>query len=425
MRFSLTSLSCAVVALSSALSSQALPTVAERAYDQGEWVQHDKRAQLQPHVGNRAYKTTRGVNLGGWFVLEAWMMPSFFTPDLTNAGAIDQWTYMTAVNNNTRALQLLQQHWSTWINETDFMAISAAGLNTVRIPVGHWTFSGSNLEPYLVGAELPYLKQAILWASKYSIDVILDLHTAPNSQNGFDNSGHQGPTNFGTVTPSDNAARVYSALQSMVTTFVNDKTYGGIVKGIEILNEPACYTLGQTYMTQVHQTGECILLRVDRKGELMVILSTAYQAIKSSVSSSALTFPTIIIHDCFASSLSNWYSTYSNTTAWTPGSYAVDTHRYTAFDPQATALGNNQTAHINYICGMQSEFADAYTHFPVITGEWSLAVACTDCSYSTMAQSVASQNTQQQNLFYRQFFEAQVVTYEQAGGWVYWCVYEF
>lgn len=26
-------------------------------------------------------KKVRGVNLGGWFVLEAWMMPSFFTSE--------------------------------------------------------------------------------------------------------------------------------------------------------------------------------------------------------------------------------------------------------------------------------------------------------------------------------------------------------
>src|ERR1700712_1703999 len=134
--------SCLLVA-SSLLGSRAAPST---SYSSEEWVQYDKRAQSIPHFGNRSYKTVRGVNLGGWFVLEAWMNPSFFTSDLVAKGAIDQWTFMTAVKNNATALSLLQKHWSTWITETDFIAIKAAGLNTVRIPVGHWTFNGSSTE---------------------------------------------------------------------------------------------------------------------------------------------------------------------------------------------------------------------------------------------------------------------------------------
>lgn len=107
------------------------------------------------------------------------MMPDFFTPDLVAKGAIDQWTFMTAVNNNAQALALLQQHWSTWITETDFKDIQAAGLNTVRIPVPHWAFNGSSSEPYIAGAEFSYIAQAIKWAAKYKLDVLLDLVSFP------------------------------------------------------------------------------------------------------------------------------------------------------------------------------------------------------------------------------------------------------
>lgn len=103
------------------------------------------------------------------------MIPDFFTPDLVAKGVIDQWTFMTAVNNNTKALALLQQHWSTWITETDFQAIQAAGLNNARIPIPHWAFNGSSTEPYLVGAEFSYISQAVKWAAKYNLDVLLNL----------------------------------------------------------------------------------------------------------------------------------------------------------------------------------------------------------------------------------------------------------
>ena len=172
------------------------------------------------------------------------------------------------------------------------------------------------------------------------------------------------------------------------------------MKGIEILNEPACYSLGQSYMTQIHQN--------------------AYNAIRDTVSLLALTYPTIVIHDCFVQPLSKWYSTYANTDNWEPGSYAIDTHRYTAFQPVSGQLRGSYPAHIDYVCGLQPELRDAQAHFPTMVGEWSIAVACSSCTFKTMSESVASQNSQTQNLFYRQFFEAQVATYEMAGGWIFW-----
>lgn len=56
--------------------------------------------------GVAGYGTTqkvRGVNLGGWFVLEAWMTPSLFTSDLVAKGAIDQFTYMQVSRASRRA----------------------------------------------------------------------------------------------------------------------------------------------------------------------------------------------------------------------------------------------------------------------------------------------------------------------------------
>lgn len=186
----------------------------------------------------------------------------------------------------------------------------------------------------------------------------------------------------------------------MVTHFVNHKLYGGAVKAIEILNEPSCPAMGQTYMTAINKA--------------------AYAAIRNTVAKTALVKPTVVIHDCFEQPLSKWYSTYSNTKTWVKGSYAVDTHRYTAFSPTSGQLGNSYPAHINYICNLQSEMSSAYAKFPVVVGEWSIAVACSNCTYHNIPDSVASQNTQEQNLFYRQFFEAQVTTWEKAGGWIFW-----
>lgn len=59
----------------------------------------------------------------------------------------------------------------------------------VRIPVGYWSYV-EPWGPYTQGAA-PYLDQAITWARETGLKVVIDLHGAPKSQNGFDHSGRK------------------------------------------------------------------------------------------------------------------------------------------------------------------------------------------------------------------------------------------
>lgn len=36
-------------------------------------------------------------------------------------------------------------------------------------------------------AQRPFIRAALGWAQKYGLDVVMDLHGLPNSQNGYDN----------------------------------------------------------------------------------------------------------------------------------------------------------------------------------------------------------------------------------------------
>ena len=67
----------------------------------------------------------RGVNLGGWLVLEPWITPSMFD-DTGNDAIVDEWTFCQLQSRST-AEAALQQHWSTFYSEADFAAIAAAG----------------------------------------------------------------------------------------------------------------------------------------------------------------------------------------------------------------------------------------------------------------------------------------------------------
>lgn len=76
-------------------------------------------------------------------------------------------------------------HRSEYITERDFAAIRAMGMEAVRIPVPYFIFG--DREPFIGCVE--ELDRAFCWAERYGLKILIDLHTAPEGQNGFDNGG--------------------------------------------------------------------------------------------------------------------------------------------------------------------------------------------------------------------------------------------
>jgi glucan 1,3-beta-glucosidase len=133
----------------------------------------------------------------------------------------------------------LQQHnidirHSTFLVRDDFEDMKTAGLNAIRIPVGYWAIDLQDDEPYVAG-QYPYLIQAVQWAREVGLQVMIDLHGAPGSQNGQDNSGLIGPVLF--ASNASNADRSLNVLRNLTDEF-SQSMYGGAVTAIELLNEP-------------------------------------------------------------------------------------------------------------------------------------------------------------------------------------------
>jgi glucan 1,3-beta-glucosidase len=152
----------------------------------------------------------RGVNLGGWLVLEKWMTPSLF--DATDA--VDEYTFMSTPDAAAR----LQSHRETFITESDMAWIAEQGLDLVRLPVGHWVLGGD--EPYLGAAGL--LDAAMDWAATYELAVLLDLHAASGSQNGQDHSGRVGPRRW--YRERSHREHTHAALAALATRYANHPT---------------------------------------------------------------------------------------------------------------------------------------------------------------------------------------------------------
>lgn len=84
-----------------------------------------------------------GVNLGGLFVLEPFIVPALFEqvePASGTSGprAVDEWTLSAALLRRGQLLPVLEEHYNTFITEEDIAQIAGAGLNWIRVPIPFW-----------------------------------------------------------------------------------------------------------------------------------------------------------------------------------------------------------------------------------------------------------------------------------------------
>jgi glucan 1,3-beta-glucosidase len=165
----------------------------------------------------------RGVNLGSWLVLEKWMVPTVYR----GVDAADEYQLCLALGNQAGAR--LRQHRETFITAEDFLWIKKRGLNAVRLPVGYWALEAP--KPYVPASD--FMDLALDQASRNGLKLILDLHGAPGSQNGWDHSGRSGE--IGWHKDPNNIKETVRVLG----TFAEKYGKHPALLGIELLNEPS------------------------------------------------------------------------------------------------------------------------------------------------------------------------------------------
>ncbi|KAF2186559.1 glycoside hydrolase family 5 protein [Zopfia rhizophila CBS 207.26] len=334
----------------------------------------------------------RGVNLGGWFVLEPWITPSMFEGN----GGIDEYT-LTRELGKDAAFSKLSQHWNSWITQDDFNQIAGAGLNHVRIPIGYWSVIPIDGDPYVQGAYEVFGK-ALDWAQAAGLKVMIDLHGAPGSQNGFDNSGRYGAIEW---TQGDTVAHTIKVLNKIR----DDHASHPAVAAIELLNEPMGWSLNMNTVRQFYMDG--------------------WGNLKNS--NVAITF-----HDAFQG-VTSWGD-------WGAGMWylLLDTHHYQIFDTGAIAM--SPTEHVRTACDFGNQMAG--TGKWTISGEWTGGITdCAkwlngkgkgarydgtfggssrigDCAGKSVGSVAALSGDDKQNI--GRFIEAQLDAFEKASGWIFW-----
>ncbi|KAI9837088.1 MAG: hypothetical protein M1819_000738 [Sarea resinae] len=352
-----------------------------------------------------AYGSTvvRGASIGGWLVLEPWITPSIFQAQ--NGSIVDEWTLGQYLGEEA-ALAVLTEHWNTFTGLADFQKLADAGFNLVRIPIGYWAYQKFDDDTYVQGAA-PYLDQAIGWANQTGLKVWVDLHGAPGSQNGFDNSGRR--QDKPGWQQGDTVDQTLQVLQTIIDKYAQEE-YNGLVVGIELVNEPFSPELDLDILRQYYRDGFGKVREVNQ--DMPVILQDGFND-------------------------DTYWDNFLTPDDDNAKNVVLDHHQYQVFNDTMVAWSNWQ--HRQEVCNMASSYQNA-DHW-VVVGEWTAAQ--TDCApalngygigarydgtypNSTYVGSCAGLNdittwSQQQKDDTRGYIEAQLETFERyTQGWIFW-----
>ncbi len=335
----------------------------------------------------------RGVNLGGWLVLEKWITPSLFT----GLQATDETAYCVELGE-AEATRRLHHHWNTFITRDDFAWLQRAGIDAVRLPFGHWLF-GKDYPyhrsyhevryPYVVGG-LEIVDKVFQWAGEFGLRVVLDLHAAPGCQNGFDNGGILGVCEW--HTRDEYIQHSLDVLERLAERYAEHPA----LHGIQAINEPSWdiptdllkrYTLDAYHRIRRHCPPERV---------------------------------TVVFHDGFRSFRE--YAGFLQEPEFR--NVAIDIHRYQCFagdDINLDIFGHIRKSAVDLRLEADEIIRDS--GYQVYCGEWSLGLDLKMVSLwaeEPFNHALKAMDEFQMSAAYRGYASAQLLTFEKYAGWFFW-----
>ncbi|PWN44031.1 glycoside hydrolase [Ceraceosorus guamensis] len=295
-----------------------------------------------------------GVNLGGWLVIEPFIVPGLFEPyENTSTPVVDEWGLAQRWQSEGRLEQNYRQHYDTFVTERDFADIAAAGLNWVRLPVGYWALDVEEDEPFLAHVSWEYFLKAIQWARKYGLRINLDLHSAPGQQNEYNHSGRLGrPMFLNSPQGIVYGQRGLNVLRQMIQ-FISQDEVKNVVPMLSVLNEPNLNTgIGRDGLNSWHQE--------------------VYSMMRNITGTGAGRGPFMVISDGFLG--------IGQSVGYMSGAdrIGIDVHKYIAFTPPFSTNSASGALAVTACNGYRGDVEQGLTQFGLtMVGEWSLAL--NDC----------------------------------------------
>jgi hypothetical protein len=352
----------------------------------------------------------KGVNLGNWLVLEKWMSPVLFE----GTTAEDEYYLPTQLSPEVYEARI-KVHRSEYISERDFACIKRMGMNTVRIPVPYFIFGD---RPPFIGC-IDELDKAFAWAEKYGLKILIDLHTVPWSQNGFDNGGISGVCKWSQK--PEEVDFVLNVLEKLA------KRYGkreGLF-GITPVNEPITEDVWELFNVPVRYPAVDKEMAEGSKPNTLEFLqdfySRAYDRIRANVAEDKY----VVFHDGFVINAWKDFVTqpkYKN--------IMLDTHMYLMV---AEALGCEQTPE-GYVAYIKENFEkpieEVQKYVPVVCGEWCLFNSYTVGIDTKGGQSVLNGvdfhvernvlSDEDKKQVYHKICDAHLQAWRKGSGYFYW-----
>jgi glucan 1,3-beta-glucosidase len=408
----------------------------------------------------------RGVNIGGWLVLERYITPYLFTvtscdvqgdfryfpnqvdaPTGTNVSLysssectpldplpLDEWTLTQSFHDPRIAARYLQIHYDHFVTLQDIETLKRHGVTHVRVPLPHWILQSIQQEPFVSGGAWSYFARLVQWCRNVGIQVWPDLHTAPGSQNGFDNSGHL---------KSEMTCRGWDTVNS---DGPNDDNYDNmdtrntlpphVLQTLDILQE-ITRQIQQDGMTDV-VTGFGLLNEPFSDCSIDIVREYYNQGL-NIVRTNMGPQTHVYVGDMFDSG--RWNDGYWSDDSIYNGTY-LDSHIYQSFEVHTRALSPKQ--HIALVCqrdhvdvvqccydngnpskGLKRIFAEWSASFDQSVGD-QVPSLMQSIVQNGVADKFDRQLSMERKAFLKNFVQAQMVSYEaldapiESAGWFFW-----
>ena len=255
-------------------------------------------------------------------------------------------------------------------------------------------------------------------AEKYGLTILIDLHTVPMSQNGFDNGGISGVCKW--AQDPDEVEFTLSVLERLAQRYGTRK---GLL-GIQPLNEPITENMWKTMDIEHRYPPADPVLAQGSAPITMDFLRKYYLDAYDRISKYMPKDKYVVIHDGFE--LMAWKDfmqkeKYSNV--------ILDTHQYLMV---AEANGCEQTveAYVKYVKEeLEPKIEEMEKYFPVICGEWclfnSLACGCDTKGGQSVLNGVEGSaeetvSAEQKKKIYNAVAKAQLDAWNKGSGYYYW-----
>lgn len=319
----------------------------------------------------------RGVNLGGWLLLEPGPSADLFE---RCPGARSEWSLMRKMRETLGAdgaAEVLRHHRETFITEEDIRRIKALGMNAVRIPFGYWVITGPANEDEFVGPCVEYLDRAVEWCKIHGLQVLLDLHGAPGGESGEKPCGRE---------CKDWQWKDWRVDESLDILRTVAQRYAGneVVTGIAVCNEPS-ETIPAEVLCDFYDRAVRTIREAGMSPDQVSVILPIYRTER--------------LDEIWRL----WNGTYDGFLQH--ANVAFDLHLYHVFGPwwQRQGLGS----HLR----MAKRHRKILRRIPAVVGEWSLA----------LPPQALGDGDVDENEAMRTFAGGQLEAYSQAThGWFYW-----